>query len=110
MFYGASYFNSSKSELINPGPVLLTGVVVDSPTANDYIIIYDGMEDKTGRRVADFASPTAVPYNHSFSVPIHFDRGLYVKIVGTPNDYTVFYIPVREDPPGVPDQKSMPGY
>lgn len=99
MIPAAAFFNSNITKLVTEGPALITGITVDATDATGKITLYDGMDPNSGRKFADFTSPTTGAYHHGFTVPVFFNSGIYVEVTSTIHDYTIEYIPLRH---GIP--------
>lgn len=98
----SAHKQSTVAELVCKVPALLTGLIVHSTDATGKITLYDGQDTLSGKLVGNIASPTNVPFYYSFTIPVLFENGIYVDVVATIEDYTIFFVPLRGHSPLMP--------
>lgn len=85
---------TNTSRIINRGECLLSSILITADGADGEVDIYDGLSDNDEHKIK-LLSPDTYSRNFNFSQPVHFRRGLYVKVNAATTYCTVSFLPTE---------------
>lgn len=83
--------------LVTEGPGLLNGFAWTCTGAGGTIVIYDGLDAGSGRKLFDLPGNTNTPNALEFARPVWFGVGLYVTLDANVSGITLRFDPLRSD-------------
>ena len=85
----------SQSALITSQPVYLVCVNLTVETNGDYVEVYDGRDDSSGRKVIKIKALANRSVNFNLTTPIYCESGLYLSFSATDSEVTVIWLPAE---------------
>lgn len=79
--------------IVNEGPTLLFGVIIEASTAGGDVSIYEGLDTSSGRLMSVLTELVTSRFPKTFPTPVYLDRGLYVDIGSNVTAVTLFWLP-----------------
>jgi hypothetical protein len=94
-----AYRALTADQLVNEGPTLVTGWVLNNSLDSGLVNVYDGMDTLSGTLVWQIQALASYNKSREITFPVLFGTGLYVDIGAGVTRFTVEYIPLRSASP-----------
>lgn len=78
------------------GPCLLMGLIFWPDANADYVDIYDGRDDTSGKKFCRIESSVQVTWPFCFATGVPFDVGIFIKAIDAAVETTVVFDPLDE--------------
>lgn len=96
---GYGFTRLTSDAVINEGHTLFGGLIINASVDGGDVSIYEGNDSSSGRLFDTFQGLAAKSEPIIFTVPIYFDRGLYVDIGSNVTSVTILWLPVDKELP-----------